>query len=299
MISQDAFYMSVVAALLNIGGNLFNVLILDMGLAGIALSTVTSALVVTACYFFKLVKIFSQLPIEQGEKGKFKVSFACVRKSLRYSVPVSCQQGVMYFSGLVISPMINVLGAAATTGYAVSNRFFAICAQIYQNSAKAVSTYTAQGIGAKKYDSIQKGLYVGLVQSVLFTLPFVIVCALFTPALASVFFSGGYSGEALDIAVRFGRIYLPFVMLNLINNLAHSFFRGMGSMKYLFISTLIGSVSRIIATLCLVGKLGIDGIFLGWVISWGVEMIYCLSVYFLYFHREDSLLKQIHKFDKK
>jgi hypothetical protein len=37
---------------------------------------------------------------------------------------------------------------------------------------------------------------------------------------------------------------------------------------------------RVLATIWLIPKMGMDGFFLGWIISWGVEAVYCIIVFF-------------------
>lgn len=275
-ITSFSFYASLLSAVLNIGGNLLSVTVFDLGIAGLAVSSVVSSAIVSLCYVWKLRQTFREL---SSPKLPFRFCFTSVRNSLRYSLTACLQQATMYFAGLMIAPSVNAMGAAATTGYAVINRFYNICAQSYQNSSKAVSSYTAQSIGAKKYAQIRKGIFVGLLQGTLLLAPFVLVLSLFATPIASVFFSDGYSGEALDYAVTFASSFLPFIFINLINNLTHSFLRGMGAMKTLVFSTLIGCLSRITATLILVPSMQMEGVFTGWIISWLIEAVFCFCIF--------------------
>ncbi len=283
-----SFYMSLLSALLNIAGNLVSVLVFEMGIAGIALSTVFSSALVMVFYIRKLTVCLRELP---SEKRAFRFRFSSVRISLRYSLPVCLQQASMYFAGLVLSPITNGLGASATTGYALATRFSSICATIYQNSSKVVSNYTAQSIGAGKTKCIRKGFFVGLAQGVVLTLPVLLVCVIFARPISSLFFTAGYEGEAFAYAVRFATLYLPLILFNLINNLMHSFFRGMGALGTLILSTSFGSAVRILLTFFLVPFLHIDGIFLGWALSWIAETVLCFFIY-LFRYRNDTMIQK-------
>jgi len=201
----------------------------------------------------------------------------------------------MYFAGLVLSPLTNGLGAAATTGYAVSQRFTSVCATVYQNSSKVVSTYTAQSIGAGKTDKIRKGLFAGLVQSFSLALPVLLLCAVFARPIASIFFTNHYEGEALTYAVRFAMVYLPFIVFNVINNLMHSFFRGMGALGTLIFSTAFGSVVRIALTFLLAPVMHIDGIFFGWAASWVAEAVLCFFIYLFQYRSQKMMERRIAK----
>lgn len=48
--------------------------------------------------------------------------------------------------------------------YVICLKVYDINATVYQNSAKTVSSYEAQSLGAGKYENIKKGLHVGFLQ---------------------------------------------------------------------------------------------------------------------------------------
>lgn len=289
-ITNFIFYMSLLSMGLNIGGNLFTVLVLDMGVAGLAVSTVTSAAIVTVLYLLKLRTAFRDMPSERVKIGFYP---SMLRATLRYSLPASLQQGVMYLATFFLSPAINVLGPAATTGYAAALRIYNISAPCYQNSSKAVANYVSQSIGAGKTENIPRGLRVGLLQGALLLLPFALGTVIFAKPLASLFFESGYTGEAFAYAVHFSRVYMPLVYLNMLNNLAHSFFRGMGSMLELFVCTLSGSASRLIATVVLAPMLGMEGVFIAWAISWAAEALLCVVLYLTRYRTLAQIEKRI------
>ena len=61
-----------------------------------------------------------------------------------------------------------------------------------------------------------------------------------------MYFPNGYKGESLNYCVLFIRFYQPFVVFNLINNMFHSFYRGVRASKLLMVSTLVNSVTRVL-----------------------------------------------------
>lgn len=276
-ISAYPFYMSALSAVLNIGGNIFTVVVLRIGVAGLAISTVFSAFAVCICYIFKLRRCFKEMGVENEP---FKFDFLCIRESFAYALPVTFQQIMIYLGTLAVSPMINGIGSSATAAYTVVTKVYDINANIYQNSAKTLGNYTAQCIGAKKYHKIKKGVLVGLLQGVMFLLPVLILCSIFSAEVCRLFFPKGYVGESMTYAVTFVRFYLPFVLFNLINNLFHSFCRGVKAMNLLIISTCVGTVSRTAASIFFIKLYGMNGIYIGWAISWITEAVFAAAVYF-------------------
>lgn len=270
------FRMSIVSTALNIGGNLLSVAVLKIGVAGVALSSVLSALIVDVCYLLKLRKCFAEMGV--GEY-KAKFSMRIVKKTLGVSIPTTLQQGVMYLASFVISPIINGIGSSATAAYSVVLRIYDINAGVYQNSAKTLMNYTAQCVGAGKVDNLKKGVRVGFLQGLMFLSPFLLASVLFSKQFCEAFFPTGYSGVALTYSVVFTKYFMPLVLFNVINNLFHAFFRGVKAAGMLLISTAIGSVSRVIATFILAVYYGMYGVYAGWALSWIMEAVFVLAVY--------------------
>ena len=76
-------------------------------------------------------------------------------------------------------------------------------------------------------------------------LPVLAVCVIFAKEVCSAFFPESGSEEAFYLCLMFAKLYLPFILINLINNLFHSFFRGTASMKLLVSCTFVGAFSRV------------------------------------------------------
>ncbi len=269
--------MSVLMSVLHIFGNFFAVKVLKFGVGGIAASAVFSAAVADICYFTEIRKCFKKMGV-----GKYRIKFGTdtIKECVRFSVPTTVQQTIMYVSSLAVSPMVNNLGGSASAAYIICLKIFDFNASIYQNSAKTVSNYLAQSIGAGKYNNINRGLRAGFVQGVVLAVPFLTVTVIFAKELCMLFLSSENSHSAeFDMAFIFVRYFIPFIFFNLICNLFHSFYRGVAAMQFLVISTSIGSISRIVATYFLLSTYGMNGVYIGWAISWIAECIFTLVVY--------------------
>lgn len=275
-IGSFPFVMSVLSAVMNVGGNLFTVIVLDWGVLGLALSSVVSAMSVCICYALKLRGCFKEMGVL---KEKVSWDFKGMGNSTRYAVPNMAQQMIMYASGMVISPMINGMGETATAAYTVAQKTYDINASVYQNSSKTLSNYTSQACGAGKHHLLRKGVRVGGVQALLFAAPFILVCALFPRTIAGFFFDGNADPRSIEYAVQFMSRFLPFIVINVFANLFHSYFRGLGEKAPLMLSTLCGSVTRIIVSFILIPTMGMTGMYIGWVSFWIADAIVCIAFY--------------------
>ena len=276
-LSEYPFRMSIISTLLNVTGNILSVTVLNAGVVGIALSSVLSALIVDIFYFRKIVSCLKKLGCTNHIPT---FSGKIIKTSFSYSFPVMLQQMIMYASTFLISPVINGIGSSATAAYSVIFRIYNINAKIYQDSAKTLTVYCAQAIGAKKRYLLKKGLRTGFLQGVFFLSPVVLTCFIFARPICCAFFPKGYTGEALSYSILFLRVFLPFIFFNLINNLFHAFFRGTKEMNYLVILTAIGSISRLVSTLIFSRQYAIGGVYAGMVISWICEAVFAVGIYY-------------------
>lgn len=276
-ISSYPFLMSLLSAVLNVAGNLVAVVVLDVGVAGLALASVLSAAVVTLLYVVKFQKCLKEVG---ADKERVKIGFAAIKDSFAYSVPNTVQQMIIYFPTFAVSPLLNGLGKAASASYSVVSRVYDICASVYQNSARCVSNYSAQCVGHGKCYRLKRGVLAGLLQGVLFVLPFIAVCSIFHKPVCSIFFKEGDSWEVKEYSYLFARRYLPFLFFNVICNLFHALYRGVKATGYLVTTTLSASVARTVLSFIMIPKMGMEGFFLAWVLSWVIEAVYSALLFF-------------------
>lgn len=275
--SKMSLYMSCLAAVLNVSGNLLAVSVLKLGVLGLALASVLSAALVDFCYYLRLLHIFREMKVRHLSVG---FDPTVLRNSFGYAVPTSLQQITMYFSSAAVFPYVNAIGTAATAAYTVVMKLFDINACMYQGASMTVGNYTAQCIGSHKHDQLGRGLAVGAALAASCLVPALILCAIFPEQISMLFFERHANGEAVGLVILFMRFYLPFLVLNLINNLFHAFYRGVRATGLLLLVTFVGAASRVAATILLAPQTGMNGIFSAWVISWAVEASVTLILYF-------------------
>lgn len=274
--SRFPFFMSLTSASLNILLSVVFILACGMKVEGLALANAVSCAVVSAFYMLKLRKSFKEVGVAEH---KTKISFKVIGETCRYSVLSMLQQSVMYLAGLMLSPMVNSIGAAASASYTVTLRIYDVNAVIYQNSAKTLGNYTAQCYGAKKYGLLKKGVRVGFVQNLLFVLPVLLVCVLLPRSVSMLFYTADASPVSVQYTVDFLRYCMPFLVCNIAANLFHHFFRGIGNMTSLLITTLVGSGARLIISWFLIVPFGIYGYYAGWVLSWLLDGLTGVVIY--------------------
>jgi len=265
---------SVMTNIINISGNYILIKYAGLGTKGAAVSTVFSAFCVSILYIFTLMRAFKNKGIKL--KGIY-IEKQDVKRSLAFGFPTMLQQMVMYLCTAMVSPLTNLCGASAISGYTIGMQLYDLNAGVYQNSNKTLSNYIAQCVGAGKASLIKKGIKTGLVQTVLFLIPFLSLTVFGSNIIAGVFLD---SPDSIRYAHVFMRYCMPFVFFNVINNMFHAVFRSMGAAQFLVISTVIYSASRLGYSYLLYGKYEMYGIYAAIVLSWITEAIFGFIIYF-------------------
>jgi putative MATE family efflux protein len=295
-VTSFSLYISFISAFLNIGGNLLSVLVLDLGVAGLAISTVLSSATSTAIYILLLRKAYKELP---QENISYKFSFDGIRNSLSFTIPAAIQQLSFHGISFIISPSINGLGADASTGYNVSIRLYDICAQSLWSATEPITCYVAQCSGKGDTGKIKRGLRVGFLLNIIMMLPFILGMVIFAKPVISLFFPTGYEGLAFQYVLRYARFYLAFLYVQMIGHILHSYMRSLGSVNVVLGITLVGSIVRVVATLWLVTLIGMDGVFIGQIISWAADAVISTVIYLLYFRTHEQIIKRLAEKKKK
>ena len=189
---------------------------------------------------------------------------------LRIGVPSMLQMSIVSVGALLVQALVNDFGAGFIAGYGSAVRIHQFMATAVNTMGSAISTYSAQNIGAGRYDRVNGGIKAALTFMLSFCLVLIGVAYIFGGDLVSMF-SEDTSQEALQAGVHYLRTVviamIPFCFFNCFNGVA----RGAGYMPAFTISTFSDLGTRVIAAYALVGVFGRDmiaySVAIGWVIG--------------------------------
>lgn len=144
----------------NVIMNLFTVIVLGMGVRGVAIATTTSNLI--ACTLIVISLLRTNEPIKLSLKN-FKLEKMWVSQILKLGLPAGVQGSLFSISNVVIQGAVNSFGdphITAGNGNALNVEGFVFLAMnaFYQSAI----TFTGQCCGAKKYELLKKIHYTAL-----------------------------------------------------------------------------------------------------------------------------------------
>ena len=153
-----------ISAILNIGLDLFFVIVLKLGVEGAAIATVISQyLSGIGISIYSLIKNMQVRAIMKLQYLHLKR----VHKVISFSVLTCIQQSVMNLGILMVQGLVNSFGTVVMAAFAAAVKIDAFAYMPVQDFGNAFSTFIAQNYGAKEKMRIQSGLKSAVCLSVL------------------------------------------------------------------------------------------------------------------------------------
>ena len=274
--SKTPFLFLACSSLSNIGVDILFVTAFDMGVAGVAWATFLcqgiSCVLALVVVFHRFRKIRTEGKMQIFSWQQFG-SFAVV------AVPSILQQSFISVGNIVIQSVINGFGPAVMAGYSASVKLNNMVITSLTTLGNGISNFTAQNLGAAKYDRIKAGFRAGLKLVWALCIPLVLLYEFAGKWLVYIFLESP-TGAAMDTGVLFLRIVSPFYFVVAAKLVSDGILRGAGMMKKFMIATFTDLVLRVaLAEILSRTALGTTGIWLSWPIGWTIAAILSILFY--------------------
>ncbi len=274
--SKTPFLFLACSSLSNIGVDILFVTAFDMGVAGVAWATFLcqgiSCVLALVVVFHRFRKIRTEGRVQVFFWQLFG-SFAVV------AVPSILQQSFISVGNIVIQSVINGFGPAVMAGYSASVKLNNMVITSLTTLGNGISNFTAQNLGAAKYDRIKAGFRAGLKLVWALCIPLVLLYEFAGKWLVYIFLESP-TGAAMDTGVLFLRIVSPFYFVVAAKLVSDGILRGAGMMKKFMIATFTDLVLRVaLAEILSRTALGTTGIWLSWPIGWTIAAILSILFY--------------------
>lgn len=268
--SRTPLYALILASVTNVALDLLFVLGFSMGVSGVALATVISQHISAAfclIYLYRKREGFGLKGLERRpQKGMVLLIF-------KTGVPTAFQSCLISLGGMSVQRLINSFGASVMAAYAAAGKIDGIAIQVIVSLGTALSVFTGQNIGLKRFDRIREGLRHTLVMAVIASLSIAAVAFFFGRNLMMLFLGTGESPEV----VRIGAEYLAIMgVAYLICGIMQSYqnvIRGAGDVNTCMAAGMTELAGRVIFAYLLSPVLGTTGIWLATPLSWGCGCI--------------------------
>lgn len=270
--SKTPLYYLVGSSLGNIALDYLFVAVFHWGVSGVAWATFIAQGV--ACILALLTLKKRVMAVETtGKPAVF--SFSMLRRISSIAIPSILQQSFISVGNIFIQGMINGFGSAVIAGYSSAIKLNTFCITSLTTLGNALSSFTAQNMGAGKMHRVKKGFRIGIVMGLIVAVPFILIFMLFGNTVMGLFLNDE-SRLAMETGRQFLLIVSPFYVVIATKLIADGVLRGSGLMKEFMISTFSDLILRVILAAVLSRSFGTIGIWISWPIGWTTAMILSL-----------------------
>ncbi|WP_346895153.1 MATE family efflux transporter [Clostridium sp. UBA7503] len=275
--SKTPLYLLIFSSIFNIILDLVFVIVFKMGVSGVAWATFIaqgiSSILAIVCLIMRLRKI------EVTERYPYFSSYILKRIS-RIAIPSIMQQSFISVGQICVQGLVNSYGAIVVAGYSAAFRVHTIALTSMSTMSSALSSFTAQNIGAKKISRVKEGYKAAVAITLSICGGILILFLIFAPKLIGLFVDSRESINVINVGTEFLRTLAPFYLVVGLKMVCDGVLRGAGAMKDFMFATFSDLILRVALSFILASIIGYSGIWwsfpLGWIIGTA------LSVYFYY-----------------
>ncbi|WP_057896061.1 MATE family efflux transporter [Liquorilactobacillus oeni] len=288
--SRTPLYFLIIAAIVNIGLELFFILVLKMGVEGAGYATVIAQVF---SVFLCIVYIIKKIPLLQVRKRDFKaVTLVELKRHLYVGLPMAFQTSIIAIGSIMVQAALNGLGTTAVAAATAAGKIDQVAIQPMMSFGVAMATFTAQNYGAGKYERILKGVKQCLIVSGLFSLGAGLLVILFGKDLV-VLFVGKAETEVLNLAQIYFNANCTFYLLLATLFVLRYTLQGLGQSVIPTLAGMVELLMRCLAALILASSVGYVGACFASPLAW---LGSCSVLIFSYFKAMKMLRKKEEEF---
>lgn len=245
----------------------------NLGVSGVAWATLIAqgiSAVLSFIFYIKELKAFKSYSKKLFDAFEF-VSMTKV------ALPSILQQSAVSIGMMLVQSVVNSFGSQVLAGFSAAMRIESLCIVPMNAMSNAISSYTAQNIGAQKYERVVKGFHEVNKMVVFFGLLIFVILEPFNFSIISLFLGENSTITALET----GRNYLKFMgcFFSLIGfkMAVDGMLRGAGDMTASTIANFVNLFIRVVWSFLLAPKYGVAMVWIavpiGWFANWLISYI--------------------------
>lgn len=269
--SRTPLYLLIFSSLLNVALDIFFVTQFGLGVAGVAIATVLAQGISAVISFGLLLRHLGQyreaktaegagmaleaaqhaadagFAVEQGRL--FDVSM--LGRMIKVAIPTMLQQSIVSIGMLLVQSVVNGFGSSVLAGYTAGTRIESICIVPMIATGNAVSTFTAQNMGAGRTERVKQGYRAARLLVYGFAVFICAVLLLFKNQIIGAFMEEGSNAIAHSTGVAYLSFIAFFFVCIGLKATTDGVLRGSGDVVVFTAANLVNLTIRVaVANLC-------------------------------------------------
>jgi putative MATE family efflux protein len=278
--TKRPLFFLVIAGGGNAGLNLFLVIVLHLGVAGVAIATVIAQMI--SCILV-LRCLYQSTGSYQLRISRLTLKWTYLKQIFQVGIPAGIQSTVINFSNVLLQSSVNSFGSVAMAGYTAANNIFGFLFAAVNSITQACMSFTSQNYGVGKWKRMDRVLLNCMLLTVIVSLVLGGGSYLFGPELLRI-----YTSDAAVIQCGMEILLYTTVTYFMcgIMDLFPGALRGMGCSAVPMLLSVIGTVgTRVVWIFMVFPKYrSLDILFISYPASWLVTI--ALQVVCYYFVRK-------------
>ncbi len=191
----------------------------------------------------------------------------------KIALPSILQQSTVSIGMMLVQSVVNSFGAESLAGFSAGMRIESICVVPMAAVGNAISSYTAQNIGAGQLKRVSKGYVQANKMVIFFGVVICVILELFPRQFITLFL--GADGSQVAIATGYGYlVFMGFFFFMIgFKMAADGVLRGAGDMKLFTIANLVNLSIRVIMAMTLAPRFGIAWVWYAVPIGWTANFV--------------------------
>ena len=267
--SRIPLYLLIFSSVLNVGLDIYAVVSLGMGVAGVAWATLAAqglSAVVSLALFLRELRSYRCEKTRLWDTGE-------LRRMTRVALPSILQQSTVSIGMMLVQAVVNGFGSQVLAGFSAAMRVESICTVPMSALGNAISSYTAQNIGAARIDRVRRGYRASYAIVAAFAALMCVVLQLGSEPIAMLFLGEDGTQAAMQTATGCLRFMGWFFVLIGLKMATDGVLRGSGDMPVFTAANLVNLTIRVSLSAILAPRLGVAMVWYAVPIGWAANYV--------------------------
>ena len=274
--SKTPLYFLIGSSVGNVVLDYLFVAVFHFGVSGVGWATFLAQGIAGTLAVVTLLRRVAKLPTGHGKVMLYSKSM--LRRIAKIAVPSILQQSFVSVGNIFIQSLVNSFGSAVIAGYSAAVKLNTFTITSFSTLGNALSSFSAQNIGATKIDRVRKGFRAGTMLAWIIAVPFFVLFFFFGNEMLRIFMENP-TGGAMKAGMEFLKIVSPFYFIISVKLLADGLLRGSSAMIGFMVSTFTDLILRVILAYVFAGIFGSTGIWMSWPVGWSISAVISLLFY--------------------
>lgn len=273
--SRNPLYFLIVSSVTNIILDMLFVIVFHMGIAGVGWATLIAQTISAVLTMLLLMRT----------KEEYQVKLKHIRfhkhmlyEIVRLGLPSGLQNAIVSFSNVIVQSNINAFGSLAMAGCGSYTKIDGFAILPVMSYSMALTTFTGQNMGAKKYDRVKQGAKTGILMSVITIVCISALLLMLGPNVLAIFSS---DPTVIKYGLYMMHVLAPGYIFLAISHAFNGIIRGAGITTVpmiVMVTCWCGlRMAWILTSVPLFHDIGV--VFMGWPLTWIASSLWLFLYY--------------------